>query len=202
MVTRGQRGHQLFELAAFAFPADPRLLAATVFALAVQQNEARHLRPVAGHRMARIDRADLLHRVRQQGFIPGRMFGGGVGPVAQQRELRVELGVGQPVQDQPVHQAVDGGCVGDHRRDHDHHPVFRRNAVDQRQTRQLVRSRRLADQAVDDRHGHFRGRQQREQGDQRRDPGAVAGRAAVTIRGQDPGHQCPGAQHYRTQVQR
>ena len=202
MVARGQRGHKLFKLAAFAFPADPRLLAATVRARAVQQNEARHLLPVVGHRMARIGQTDLRHGVRQQRFIAGHMLGGGVCPVAQQRELRVALGVGQPVQDQPVHQAIDSGYVGDQRGDHDHHPVFRRNAVDQRQTRQLVRSRRLADQAVDDRHRSFRGRQQREHGHQRRDPGAVAGRAAVTIGGQYPGHQRQGAQHHRTQVQR
>ena len=68
---RGQGGHQLFELAALAFPADPAPFTDAVAAPAVQQQEARRGRVVAALAVAGVELGHAGGGPCQQG-VPGR----------------------------------------------------------------------------------------------------------------------------------
>ena len=205
----GQRGDQLFEFAALALPTDPALLGLTEAAAAVQQQEARRRTgllagPIAvliagfgnGARVVAVQRADLARGQRQPGRV-GRDFRGvGVGPVGQQRKLRLRLGVGQVVQVQPAHQRADAVLAGQHRRHHQHHPVRGWNAIVERQSRQRVGPGRFTDQAVDQRHHGFGGRNEHQPRGQRPAPRVVAGPT------QQHRHECQRAQPQGGQVGR
>jgi hypothetical protein len=105
--TFGQRGDELLQLAALALPADPGLLAGTEAARPQQQDETRR----AVSRVQRIQRGQLLQCLGQQRCVLRQLCGSGIGPVGQQRELRLRLGVGQVVQAQAVQQRQDLGIL-------------------------------------------------------------------------------------------
>ncbi|MDZ7589756.1 MAG: hypothetical protein U5L05_03505 [Rubrivivax sp.] len=132
----------------------------------------------------------------QQRFVGGGLGVGRVGPVGEQRELRVRLGVGQRMQVQAVRQARRAGGAGQHGRHDDHDAVFGRDARSQRQARHLLGSRRFADQAVEDGHHRFGCRQQHQGGRERADPGGQV--RVVPL--QHPGHQRQCARGHDGQV--
>ena len=105
------------------------------------------------------------------------------------------------MQAQAVHQRVDRSLAGQQAGDHDQHPVFGRNALCQRQTRQAVGRHGLADQAIDHGHHRLRSRKQHQQHEQRQHPGRVlhASRAGVMAQ-QQPGDQAQTARQQRAQV--
>ena len=207
-----QQRDQLFELAALALPADPASLGVAVAAFAVQHDEARRRRHrrrrliddwQAAGRVARIQRIDLLLRIVQQASVGRQRHAVGIGPVGQQRELRMALGVCQVVQLQPVHQGLGRGGIGQHRGDHDHHPVLGWNACRQRQPRQVRGPGRFTDQPVDHRHHGLRRREQHQQASEQRPPPVHPGIAQTgDVPQQHPGDQADGHGDQRTQVQR
>ena len=192
----GQRGHQQLKLAALALPADPGLFALAVLARPVQQDEAR--RGARRHRVALVQGLERAAGLVQRRGVGGAVFGGGIGPVTEQRKLRAGLGVGQVMQVQAVHQPLDGGGRAQHRRDGHQHPVLGRDALAQRQPRQMPGLGRFTDQAVDHRHHRLRRRQQHQQRRQR-GPAGGPGQGCRQA-GQRPGQQRAGAQRQRAQV--
>ena len=186
-----QGGDELFELAAFALPADPALLADAELALPVQQHKARcgvALRQRAFR--ALVQRPDRGAGLGQQRGVALQVRTVGVGPVAEQGELGVTLGVGQGVQVQAVDQLGHRRRVAEHGRDHHHHPLLGRNAIGQAQSRLVPRRRRFADQTVDNGHQRFGAWHQHQQPDQ---PGRPA-RRRPRPRPRAEVQQQPGAQ--------
>ena len=127
----GQRGHQHLEFAALALPAYPGLFGLAVATLAMQQDEAGCF--ARCHGIALVEGLQRGAGCVQRRGVSGAVFGGGVGPIAEQRKLRAVLAVGQVMQVQAVHQAADGGSRGQHCRDDHQHAVLRRDALAQRQ---------------------------------------------------------------------
>ena len=200
-----QRRHQQFELAALALPTDPAGFSVTESAAPVQQDEARHraTRPdfrggarilsVFGfQRVARVEFTDLLQRSGQQGSIGCRVRCVSIGPVGQQRKLRVALRVGKVMQLQAMHQITDGSGACQHAWNHHHHTVLKWNAVGQRQAGQVPGPRRFADQAVNDGYHSLRGWEHHQRPCQQA-PTAGTGQAAGVMQ-QEPGHQAHGRQ--------
>ena len=102
----GQGGHQLLQLAALAFPADPALLAVAEPPFAVQHQETRRVGQLRGIPLVQLlDFPGDAGKQRPVGFELRRF---GVDPVGQERKLGMPLRVGQVVQMQAVRQ-VGGG---------------------------------------------------------------------------------------------
>ncbi len=204
----GQCRHQLLELAALALPADPAPLRLAEAALAVQQQEPR--RRAGRRRMARVEIGDLLPREIEQRGIGVQVFGVGVGPVAEQRELRLGFRVGERVQQQPVHERRDGLRTAEQRRNHDDHAVRGRDAAGPGEARQMAWPRRLADEPVHHRSHRLRRRKEHQHG-RRGDPGPGGTHrlreqpchqhGAGTEQRQQIGRQC-GAPHQRADRRR
>ena len=190
-VTGGQRGDQLLQLAALALPAEPALFGAAEAPHAVQQDEARCL--ALGGGVAIVELADLCDGGFEKLVVTGDAGCIGIGPVAQQGELRMALRVGEVVQLQVVRQRAGGRFAAQQARDHHHHPVRRRDAFGQRQARQVVRSHRLADQAVDHRHHRLGGREQHQHDAQHGQPERHAGQLGRVAQ-QQPGDARQGHQ--------
>jgi hypothetical protein len=156
----GQRHHQLLDLAALAFPAQPAAFGCARAALAVQQQEPGRFACVGG-----ISRIQCLHqafRLAQQGRVVGTLRCVGVDPVAEQRELRKGFGVGQVVQVQPMHECGNGGRTGEQRGDHHQRACRLGQAIGHEKSGQVHGLGRLADQAVDQRDHRLRCREQHE----------------------------------------
>ena len=174
-----QQRHQLLQLAALALPADPALFAHRPLALPVQQQEARHRARVACGQ-----RHDGGVGLRQQRCVGVRALAVGVGKVGEQGKLRMGFAIGQVMAFQALHQGLHGVAVTQHRRQHDQHAVFDRDAVGQCQAWQPARWHRFADQAVQRGEHGLAGRPQRQRRAQRPRQRRQVGRG--------DGHETPG----------
>ena len=165
----------------------------------MQDDEARRL--VSRRRVERIEPLDLGDRRAEQGGVGGVARAFGIGPVGDERELRVALGVGEVVKLEVVGEIAAALGRGQHRRDRDHRPVLGRDAAGQAETRQPHRPGRFADQAVDDRDHRLGGREDHQQRRQRRQPRRrVAGREDGAVADKHPEDQGGGRRADRAQV--
>ena len=197
----GQQSDQVFELAALALPADEALLGFAEHARPVQHDEAR--RAVGRRRVAGVQRSDVAHCCVEQRRVGGERGGRRVGPVGEQRELRVALRVREVVEFEPVGQRVGIGEVHQHAGDHDHHAVLGRDAVREREARQAARPGRFADQPVDHRDHRLGGRKQHQQRSREGQPERYAGVGQrLAVLQQHPGDERHGAAGQRAEVSR
>ena len=198
--TLRQRSHQLLQFAALALPPDPALLGVTEPAVAVQHDETRRASAVKG--VTRIEVSNLGHgRLKQLG-VGGQHFGVGIRPVGEQRKLGLRLWVAQVMLLQAQRQALGGGAMAQHGRNHHHDTVFFGNARGQGQARQVLRPDRFTDEPVDQGHHGFGGGQQHQpRGQQGQGTRQVEAHGAGGIT-QQPRHQRQGAADHGGQVTR
>ena len=112
----------------------------------MQQQEARRCALCCG--IAAVKGTQPGERIVQQALVRIKRFGVGIGPVGEQRKLRVDLAAREPVQAELVNQFADGGRARQHGGDHDQNPVLGRDAGGEIKTRQRLDPGGLRNQPV------------------------------------------------------
>ena len=130
------------QLAALALPADPPRFAFVPDATAMQQQEAGAARRRA---VAPIESRDAFRRGADERLVAVGVFGRGVGPVGDQREMQIAFRAREVMDLQPLDLLVDGLQRRQQRRHRDERAQMRGNAVAQLQSRAEAsrRNRRL-----------------------------------------------------------
>jgi hypothetical protein len=149
-----QQPVELLQLAAFAFPPHPALLALAPDAFAMQEQEAL----AAGRRpVAAIQPRDAEHRDVEQRLVVAEIFSVRVDPVRQQREMQLVVGRGQIVDLEAMEIFLHRGAGAEqHRHRHQRAQLFR-DACAQREARQAACTDAARDRAVDQCHRHVHG---------------------------------------------
>ena len=116
-----------------------------------------------GRAVAAVQPRDAEHRDVEQRVVGGGVFGVGIRPVRQQREMQLVVGRGEVVDLEAMQVFFDRGA----RAQHDGHGHQRaqlfRHAFAQRQARQAAGADAARDRAVDERHRDVDGRNGAEQ---------------------------------------
>ena len=122
-----QEAVELPELSALALPAHPHSLARVPHSAAMEEAEA--VAAPGGGTMPRVELADRVARERDERRVLGKGLGGRVGPVRQEREPQLGIGVGQVVHFQPLDDLFDLRFVGQKHRNRDERAQLGRDAV-------------------------------------------------------------------------
>ena len=124
----------------------------------MQQQESFAAR---GRAVAAVQARDAQHRDVEQRVVGGGVFGVGIRPVRQQREMQLVVGRGEIVDLEPVQVLFDRGARAQHH-GHGHQGAqFCRNAFAQRQARQAAGADAARHRAVDERDRDVDGRNRR-----------------------------------------
>ena len=154
---------ELVQLAPLALPAHPAPLARAPDAAAMEEVETG-LTP-GGGTVLEVERVDARPRRREQRVVPGSVLAGRVGPVREEGEPQLAIGVGEVVDPEAA------GLLGDlplvrQEGGHDHQGLQRgRHALGQLQTRQRAWGQQLHHRAVDESGRGVGGGKYRERGE-------------------------------------
>ena len=168
------------QLAALALPADPPSLAFVPAPGAMEEEEAL---PVVGRgAMPRVQARDPLGRRRDEPFVVCSRLGRVVGPVREEGEAELVIGVGEVVHLELGDQLLDVGLAAEQRGHHHQRPQLGRHPVAQLELRQGSGADPLDDPEVRERDGEVGGRNESQQGEEQE-----AGSAHAGVRGEHQG---------------
>ncbi len=111
-----------------------------------------------GRAVAAVQARDAEHRDVEQRVVGGGVFGIGIRPVRQQREMQLVVGRGEVVDLEAMQMLFDRGARAQHDGHGDQRAQLLRNAVAQREARQPARADAAGHRAVDERDRDVDGR--------------------------------------------